>query len=233
MLAVQPVTDNLFSVAPDFGVTQGVARDNMMTRILLLAAMIGCLAVPAGAETVAKSYRYFSVGGTTYEQIERELSKRGPHVKSTGMRHAGATRMNFTTKIGYASNSRGCSVVSAATVVKANVILPKWRHRSRADADMRLFWDTLFADIKRHEERHVGIAKAHARELEQALRKTGRFRTCEAAAANAKEISAKILARHDRAQLEFDRVEAINFESRLLSLLRHRMERVAAARRSG
>lgn len=225
MPAVQPVAIDRFFVAPKAAVTQGAARDNMMKKIFLSLIIAAGAAAPAASETVSKSYSYFGVGGTTFEQIENDLFKRGPHVKSTGLRHPGATRMNFTTRIGYANDGRHCRIVSADTTVKASIVLPKWRQRSRANTEVRIFWDTLFADIKRHEERHVEIAKAHARELEQALRKPARYRTCEEAAARAREISARVLAKHDRAQIEFDRVEGINFENRLLRLLLYRIER--------
>lgn len=205
----------------------------MMKKIFLPLALAAAMAAPAAAETVSKSYSYFGIGGTTFEQIESELFKRGPHVKSTGSRHLGATRMNFTTKIGYANDGRRCRIVSAQTTVKASIVLPKWRQRRRSDSDVRIFWDTLFADIKRHEERHVEIAKAHARELEQALKSPVRYKSCEEAAAKAKEITARVLAKHDRAQLEFDRVEGINFESRLLRLLRYRIERLDKAGNQG
>lgn len=201
----------------------------MMKKIFLSLIIAASAAVPAAAETVAKSYSYFNIRGTTFEQIEKDLSNRGPHVKSTGLRHPGATRMNFTTKIGYANDGRYCRIVSADTVVKARIILPRWKPRGRVDPEDRIFWDTLFADIKRHEDRHVEIAKAHARELEQALKKPARFKDCDAAAAKAREITSKTLARHDRAQLEFDRVETINFESRLLRLLSYRIERAEEA----
>ncbi|TIO37860.1 MAG: DUF922 domain-containing protein, partial [Mesorhizobium sp.] len=95
---------------------------------------------------------------------------------------------------------------------------------------VRLFWDTLSADIKRHEERHVEIAKNHARELEDALKATYPQRTCEAAKAQAAQISAAILAKHDRAQVQFDRVESVNFESRIIRLLRYRMQRTQSGR---
>ena len=93
---------------------------------------------------------------------------------------------------------------------------------------MRLFWDTLSADIKRHEDRHVEIAKNYGRELEDALKATWPRRTCEEAAARADAISAAVLARHDRAQAAFDRVELVNFESRILRLMRSRLQRATA-----
>jgi predicted secreted Zn-dependent protease len=111
--------------------------------------------------------------------------------------------------------------------VKARIILPRWTRPRRADASVRLIWDTLASDIKRHEESHVIIAKNHARMLEQALLKIPEQSDCQAAKAEVKKITKKILARHDRAQTEFDRIESVNFESRILRLLRYRMERMA------
>ena len=94
--------------------------------------------------------------------IDRDdLTTRGPQVNSTGTRHPGATRMAFTTKIGYAQERLRCRIASTPTTVKVEVILPKWRPRRKAEPDVRLFWNTLFSDIKRHEEHHVDIAKAH------------------------------------------------------------------------
>ncbi len=106
-------------------------------------------------------------------------------VKSTGMRHPGATQMAFTTRIGYAEKSNSCRIVSAEVTVKVKVILPEWRRPRKAGAEVKLFWDTLSSDIKRHEERHVEIAKNHASELEQALRATYPQKTCQEAKANA------------------------------------------------
>ena len=63
-------------------------------------------------------------------------------------------------------------------------------------------------------------------ELEDALNASYPQKTCADAKAKAAEITAAELARHDQAQLRFDRVEGVNFESRILRLLRYRMQRV-------
>ncbi len=76
------------------------------------------------------------------------------------------------------------------------------------------------------------IARNYGRELEQALLAIGRQRDCDAARARAKVVSDTILAKHDRAQVQFDRVEGINFESRLLRLLNYRIERIESARKA-
>ncbi len=205
----------------------------MMNRPLLCALALALAIFPAEAEVAVKSYSYFDIGGRTLDQIQNELNRRGPEVKTTGLRHPGATQMKFTTRIGYAQQPGSCRIVSAQVTVKTRIILPRWRPRGKVGPDVRLFWDTLSADIKRHEERHAEIAKNHARALEDALKATWPQKTCAAAAAKAGEISAAILARHDKAQAEFDRVELINFESRILRLMRYRVEQMEAAQKRG
>ena len=149
-------------------------------------------------------------------------------MNSTGLRHPGATQMEFNSRVGYAQKENSCQIVAATVSVKAKVILPRWRRSSKADGDVRLIWSTLESDIKRHEESHVVIAKNHARDLEQALLKVGRQKTCAIASEKAKALSEKILAKHDREQQRFDRVEGINFERRLIRLLQYRMQRTKA-----
>lgn len=197
-----------------------------MKRSLLCTLLLALTPLPAGAANLVKTYSYFSIGGSTLDDIETQLSKHGPEVKSTGMRHPGATQMAFTTRISYARTQVSCRIADAAVTVKVKVILPQWRRPRKADADVRLFWDTLAADIRRHEERHVEIAKNHGRELEDALKAAYPQKNCDAAKAKAAEITAAVLARHDRAQIQFDRVESVNFESRILRLLRYRIERI-------
>ena len=201
-----------------------------MKLILVAFFVLVAAVVPSAGATLSKTYSYFSIGGTTMDQIEAELNSRGPRVKSTGRRHPGATRMEFTTKLSYVEKKGYCRVADARVSVKAKVILPRWRPRGGADADVRMIWDTLSRDIRRHEESHIVIAKNHAREIEQVLKKLDRQKSCHAAAEKAKLAADKILAKHDRAQEHFDRVEGINFENRLLRLLRYRLERDEASR---
>ncbi|AZO47311.1 MAG: DUF922 domain-containing protein [Mesorhizobium sp.] len=198
----------------------------MMKRSLACALMLALMALPAGAANLVKTYSYFAIGGRTLDDIETQLSKHGPQVKSTGSRHPGATQMAFTTRVSYAESSGSCRIADAIVTVKVKVILPEWRRSRKADADVKLFWDTLSADIKRHEERHVEIAKNHARQLEDALKASYPQRSCAEAKARAAQITAAELARHDQDQVRFDRVESVNFESRILRLLRYRIERI-------
>ena len=200
-----------------------------MKKLVLAAGLLAVSALPSQGASLSKTYSYFTIGGTTVEEIEHELARRGPKVTSTGARHPGATRMEFTSRVTYGESGGRCSVVQATVSVKATMILPRWNRRSAADGDTRLIWDTLSADIKRHEESHVVIARNHARELEAAFKQIRGQRDCAVAQQKAKEVSDRVLAKHDAEQERFDRIEGINFERRLLRQLRHRLARMEAA----
>ena len=198
-----------------------------MKKLLLTVLAVASLALPAAAASLSKTYSYFSIGGSTLEEIERELDKKGPRVRGTGgRRHPGATQIDFTTRIDYEPDNRGCAIAKVSVSVQTKITLPRWRQRAKAHGDTRLIWDTLSADIKRHEETHVMIAINHARDLEQALRDIRRQRDCAAAVAKAKAVLERKFAEHERAQKQFDRVEGMNFESRIMRLLRYRLERI-------
>ncbi len=194
-----------------------------MNRSLLCALMLALTAMPAGAANLVKTYSYFSVGGRTLDDIQNQLSKNGPEVKSTGSRHPGATQMAFTTRISYAQSAQSCRITDAAVTVKVKVILPEWRRPRKSDPDVRLFWDTLSADIKRHEERHAEIARNHARQMEKSFSRLGAERSCKVLQARVAEVSRRELDDHDRDQARFDRIEAANFESRMTRLMRYRL----------
>ena len=204
-----------------------------MNRILLAASLLCLAAPPASAESLTKTYSYFSVGGTTLDELEEQLNRRGPKVKSTGRRHPGATQMQFNTRLGYTEKGGRCRVTEANVTVKAKVILPRWRQRGRADQDIRLIWDTLSDDIKRHEEQHVVIARKHARQLERKLVRLGLQKSCAIAAEKAKATADRLLEKHDQAQAKFDRTEIANFEKRLLKLMQRRINMIEAGKIAG
>lgn len=194
---------------------------------ILLAAIA---AVPASAASVTRSYSYFSIDGNTLEEIEQQLLTRGPQINGTDARHPGAVRMEFASRLSYGEGRSSCRVTDARVTVKAKVILPRWRGRRNADSDVRLIWDTLSRDIRRHEESHLVIARNHAHELEDALKALSARRTCAEMEAGVKAATARILEKHDAAQARFDRIETMNFEDRIKRLLNYRMEQIEKGR---
>ncbi|MCO6390647.1 DUF922 domain-containing protein [Aliihoeflea aestuarii] len=198
----------------------------MMTAVAILFSAM----VTADAASVSRSYSYFTIGGRTLGEIETELQKRGPELGTTGSRHPGATRMAFTTRIGYQEEGGLCSVSQASVDIAAEVFLPRWRNRDGAEMDTTLMWDTLSADIRRHEEGHIVIARRYALDIERALLDIRNAASCEDAASTAEGISRRMLAEHDAEQARYDNIESINFESRMLRLLDYRLQQIEAGR---
>jgi predicted secreted Zn-dependent protease len=191
------------------------------------AALIGSAMTltTANAATVLRKYQYFPINGTTASDLDRELGRRGPILRKTGARHPGMTRMRFDSKVKFASTAKNCRVVDADIIVHANVYLPRWKQRRTARTDLALIWDTLSADIKRHEESHIAIAHTAAGDMERRIKALHWRSDCVKMKADVDKITARLLKEHDAAQVRFDRVESINFDARFERLLAYRIIR--------
>ncbi|MCO5065937.1 MAG: DUF922 domain-containing protein [Rhizobiaceae bacterium] len=196
-----------------------------ISRLLLLVAAGIVPANTASAETLSLSYSYFTIGGATPTEMEDEMAKHGPEIKGSAYRHPGATRMEFSSRIGYRKEEARCSIVSAQVAIKVKVILPRWKRPRGADEGTRIFWDVLSADIVRHEESHLVIARNHARSLERQLRALRPEKDCDTLAKEAEKLKEKVMAQHDSDQRRFDLIEGKSLEKRLVNKLKMQFER--------
>jgi len=200
-------------------------RMKTIARLMAVAALATAAFQPAAAETIAsKSFAYFSIGGRTAAELDEELSKRGPVMKHSGSRHPGATRIKWGGSVTYVRRGGKCAVGDVKVTLSTQIILPKWKNRKRATASLALIWDTLSADIKRHEERHAEIARMHARALEKTLKTLRPENDCERMQARVDRATADAVSKHDADQARFDRVESKSFNDRMMRLLTHRLK---------
>jgi predicted secreted Zn-dependent protease len=211
---------------------QGLPEDEMIPlgirRLMTAALATGLLGLamvsPARSETIiVKKTTYFSVGGRTAAEIDRNMARLGPVSSVTGRRHPGATQIKFKGSADFVAVGNSCRIGGAKVTLSTKLVLPRWIHRRKADSAMALIWDTLSADIKRHEERHAEIARNHARALEKAILALPAARTCDRLKARVNTISERAMAAHERDQQRFDRVEAANFQRRMIRLLKYRI----------
>ncbi|WP_081964206.1 DUF922 domain-containing protein [Hoeflea sp. BAL378] len=198
---------------------------------LAVTALMLCLAAQTGAADplISKSYSYFSVSGRTAADLEREFSRLGPLLSGTGTRHAGATRIKLGGSVDYENSDGRCRVTDAKVKLETHLTLPRWKDRKHASREMALIWDTMSADIKRHEERHAEIARQYARRLETALEALRPEADCARMQARVDATTKKIVDRHAADQDRFDRVEAASYERRMTRMLRFK----AAERQEG
>lgn len=189
-----------------------------------IAALSFAALSPAGAASLHRSYAYFTIHGNTAAALDRELRRRGPFLESDGERHAGASTMRFDTMVKYAQNGRTCRIAKADVTLHVTITLPRWRAAQPADPYLAIVWDVLSADIRRHEERHVAIARGHANRLEASLRRLPAMRDCDLLKQKVERTTRTELARDEADQTAFDREEQANFRKRFTRLLDHRMK---------
>jgi predicted secreted Zn-dependent protease len=192
----------------------------------LLSLLLLCgVPATASAEVIArKSFTYFDIKGDTADALDEALNAAGPRTTGgVGMgassRHPGATKIRFGGSASYAEHDGRCYISGVKVTVDTQIILPRWRDRRHASRQLSMIWNTLAADIRRHEERHAEIARDHARRMEKAILTLPPQASCNTLQLRADTITMTETAAHDAEQARFDRVEAINFQNRMQRLL--------------
>ena len=137
--------------------------------------------------------------------------------------------MKFDGKVTYKRTSGGCAVDKTSLALELHMYLPKWTPPKRATAQTVLVWRTLAADIRRHENRHAAIAREWLKRMEMAVRNLQPERTCDAMERMVNAVTQRYLARHERAQIEFDTVEGREVSARLRRALHRAMAEHFAA----
>jgi predicted secreted Zn-dependent protease len=187
-------------------------------------ASLSIVAPASGDTIIVKKTTYFSIGGRTAADLDREMMRRGPLSKTTGRRHPGATLIRFTGTATFIGKDGRCRIGGAKVTLSTKIMLPRWSNRRKAPAQLGLIWDTLSSDIKRHEERHAEIARNHARDFEKRILALPTAANCAILKAKVNEISRQAMEDHDKDQKRFDRIESVNFEKRMIRLLKYRIE---------
>lgn len=187
----------------------------MPRRAFILALTALATALPGSAAQISERTTYFSVHGSTLEEIDADLQRRGPVVGSEGLRHPGATSVKFDGHVTYRRQGTDCVVDETHLALHLEMTLPKWRSRNEAPREVALIWRTLSEDIDRHEREHADIAKRYVRRMESALRNLGTQRNCRAMEERVTATTRRYLRDHERAQRQFDVVEGREVNRRL------------------
>lgn len=198
-----------------------------LTGLIIALASLGVLAPAlinhAHAETIVhKSTSTFLIGGRTAKDLDDELERKGPHTSGSGLRHPGATRIRFGGTMDYVRRPGQCAIGNVRVTVSIKIIVPRWKNRAKADPELGLIWDTLSADINRHEARHAEIAVQHARDLDEKLKALPSASSCGALQQTVSDLTDQVTRDHDADQIRFDKIEAVNFNNRIMRLLTYR-----------
>ncbi|MCQ8782787.1 DUF922 domain-containing Zn-dependent protease [Mangrovibrevibacter kandeliae] len=187
-------------------------------------ALVAGMAGTATAANISEKTTYFMVRGSTLDELDHDLTGKGPVVASTGLHHPGATSVRFDGHVTYKAAGGGCRVNKTNLRLDLVTTLPKWEPRTKVSARTRLVWNTLATDIRRHENHHAQIAKLWLKKMENAIRNLPAQRDCSAMEALVNKTSDRYLREHERAQIDFDTVEAREVNWRLKRALKRMMQ---------
>ncbi|MEP3234151.1 MAG: DUF922 domain-containing protein [Hyphomicrobiales bacterium] len=155
-----------------------------------------------------QSFKYFKVRGKTSLEIFRDFQKRSP-IKGVGNHQAtlGVASIKLSPNVKFEEKNGRCRVQKSKVTVDVVIHLPRWANYRRANKFAKLSWDTLFADIKKHELTHAEIAKDYGTRIQKKIVNYGSRSSCSSLQAAISRSSNRLLKKHDRAQRKFDRVE--------------------------
>ncbi|WP_136656441.1 DUF922 domain-containing protein [Nitratireductor sp. XY-223] len=176
---------------------------------LCLAGLSACTSTSSGLTTV-----YYKVPGTTVEQINEQIARRGPQDG-----HAiGTTETRMTPRVKTVRNGETCRIESAEIDLDLLVTLPEWSELNRADGRTRSAFEALSRHVEWHEQQHVDISKKHKTLIEKALVAIPPQKTCRQLMTKARSKFRAMFEAHNREQRAFDASEREAIERRLRSL---------------
>ena len=187
----------------------GTRKGRTILAMVGLLALSACTSTSSGLTTV-----YYKVPGTTVEQINEQIARRGPQ---NG--HAiGTTETRMTPKVKTVRDGDTCRIESADIDLDLLVTLPEWSELNKADGRTRSAFEALSKHVVWHEQQHVEISKKHSRLIEEALVAIPPQKTCRQLMTKARTEFRSMFEEHNREQRAFDAAEREAIERRLRSL---------------
>lgn len=178
---------------------------------LLTLTLSACVSTTSQVST-----SYYSVSGTTAEQIDSDIRRNGP---LKGHALAVAAISFEPVSVLQEANDDLCRFKTAKFRVKADITLPRWTDKSKSDdRTLKRAWGNLSRYARAHEQVHVRIAESFAKRLGQDIQALPPQSSCERLDRLAKKVVERNAAEHDRAQNAFDAAE----QRRLRALIAER-----------
>lgn len=179
------------------------------TLIFSLSLLAACTSTKPGVTTV-----YYTVPGTTADQINQQIAIRGPQDG-----HAiGTTETRMTPKVRTLRRNAECKIDSADVLLELKVTLPRWADIDKADTRTRAGFAGLSRHVEEHEQVHVEISQKYARKIENALLAMPPQKSCRVLINNARAKFKNIFQQHNEEQRAFDAKERAAIERRLAAL---------------
>lgn len=129
----------------------------------MLATLGGCarkrpaLPIPAESISFRDSVVYFDVDGMNWAEVMRSIVSLGPHTND-GLK-AGRNQLSLSINDKYVAVGPVC-VVDLKFIAAGEILLPRWKFASQADAASQQRWNSYVLGVRTHEYFHRSIFQA-------------------------------------------------------------------------
>lgn len=178
-------------------------RLSLSIPILLASVLAAC--TPVGERTQL-SVGYYSIAGSTFDELDEQISLHGPTVNRVG-RALAATNVRMLPDFQFKTAGDKCVVASARVDVQAHVTLPRLANPERMKRDLSKVWNNLEQYARLHESIHVAIADSYALKAEKLVMALPPQADCQTLRGNAVLAFRKLMNEHEREQIQFDEDE--------------------------
>ena len=147
----------------------------------------------------------FEVNGETAEEIRAELNAKGPLDVQRYHRDA-FTRWYVKWRWNFSAQGKA-DIKSTQVSYQISLHLPKWTPSDGTSQALITQWDRFFANLLKHERRHIDFVLEHYEAVSENIRKAAQ-QSPDLTAAEANAIGEEVLARIRSLDAHYDKVSA-------------------------
>ena len=106
---------------------------------------------------------FYGIIASTAEELAEAMRRVGPEV--SGNRVPGATSQEVSFEYQVVRNGSDCRIRAVQVRLEMTTTLPQWINASAAPTELREQWEEFADAVRRHEEVHIEISLAGARDM--------------------------------------------------------------------
>lgn len=154
---------------------------------------------------ISQSTQYYSIVGSSVDQLRAEMSSKGPLDPNSGRQVWAKTKWYVNWRLDYTPiGEKGCAVSAAHVTLKIEFLYPQWMNRDNAGPQLRAQWDRFFQSLVAHENMHARHGIAAAQQLQSELPKLYSRTDCQRLKDEAGQRGRDIVRNYSNADIRLD-----------------------------
>ena len=152
---------------------------------------------PALASKYTES-QYYSIEGTTAEELIQQMSHKGP------FGYSGYAKWDI--KIKYTWNDIGHLCVLTSSGVDLNILytLPKWSNKSRGEVELQRSWDIYYTNLMKHENGHGEHGELAYKEIKKGFSRISSRENCRQLEQALRTVTDNAIAKYAQKDVDYD-----------------------------